>query len=258
MVSLSSGQATFIDIDDARLAVTQHGNEKGEPLILLHGGLGCQHDLLPLHPYIPAHYAVFSIDLRGHGQSTLGDVPLSYAQYQRDIEQVIATLNLDTFSILGFSDGGIVGYRLAAANPSRVKKLITIGSQWRLENNDPSTEILAGLTTEDWIAMFPDSIERYFYLNPMPDFEKLVTKIKTLWLDQSNDGYPHHYVSKIQCPTLVIRGDKDFLFSLEEATALQARLNDKASFMNIPFAEHEAHKEQPKLCGMAIKQFLTT
>lgn len=135
-------------------------------------------------------------------------------------------------------------------------QLVTLGSQWRLEPNDPSTELLRGLTAKFWINHFPDEVARYNKSNPKPDLSRLLDSVKNMWLDISCTGYPNDQVTQIKCPIFVMRGDNDFLFSLSEAHTLIDRLAN-ASFMNIPFTQHEAHKEYPELVGLAINRFLS-
>ncbi|WP_315904974.1 alpha/beta fold hydrolase [Vibrio fluvialis] len=248
-------EGTF-NAEGAQLHYQIHRQPQRHTVLVMHGGLGSSHDLLTLYAAIPEDYQIVSVDFRGHGRSTLGHGSLSYARYQADIEALLDHLGIDEFSILGFSDGGIVGYRLAAAHPDRVKRLITLGSQWRLEAGDPSIEVLKGLTPEFWIARFQDDVARYEASNPQPDFAHLVEKVKTLWLDTTESGYPNRQVVEILCPTLVIRGDNDFLFSLPEAVALVETLKD-GHFMNVPFVAHGVHLESPHMVAMAVSHFLT-
>nr|WP_086940208.1 alpha/beta hydrolase [Thaumasiovibrio occultus] len=246
----------FFSVDDAVLHFTDSGNTDAHPLLLLHGGLGSIDDMSSLLPYIPAHYRVIQLDLRGHGQSTLGTQPLSYQRYEQDIEALLTHLGINTFALLGFSDGGITAYRLAAKHPERVTAVVTLGAQWRLDDNDPSREMLEGLTADFWRAQFPQTVEHYNNTNPAADFDQLVAAVKTLWLDNSASGYPNTLVTEISCPILIMRGEHDYLFSLEEAVALIQQIPN-AHFMNIPFAEHEAQREVPFITGAAVQHFLS-
>ena len=76
-----------------------------------------------------------------------------------------------------------------------------------------------------------------------------------LWTDLEATGYPADRVKVITAPTLVVRGDTDFLFSLSKASVLRATL-PTASFLNVPFAGHEVHKDSPRLFLAGIKDFL--
>jgi pimeloyl-ACP methyl ester carboxylesterase len=96
----------------------------------------------------------------------------------------------------------------------------------------------------------------YNNVNPQPDFELLVEKVRSVWIDTSISGYPNETVSDIRCPVLVMRGDDDFLFSLDEAVELVEQI-ENTKFMNIAYAEHEAHKESPDICCSIISQSLS-
>lgn len=245
----------YIEIDDASIYYQVSGNLRGKPLVLLHGGLGSMKDLTPIHTYLADEYCLIYIDLRGHGKSTLGSVKLSYELYQNDVLTILSFLKISQFSLFGFSDGGIVAYRIAVQYPEKVSCLITLGSQWRLEPGDPSIEVLKGLTAEFWLEKFADDVANYQLSNPQPHFHKLVDTVKAVWLDTSESGYPNSAVEQIQCPTLIMRGDHDFLFSLDEAATLQSKMKD-ADFANIPFTEHASHQESPELVGEILQQFM--
>ncbi|KGK12463.1 oxidoreductase [Vibrio navarrensis] len=246
----------YVSVSGSEIYYELSGNHDGKPLLMLHGGLGSLNELSSIHKYVAADYQLISIDFRGHGKSLLGDRPLNYMQYQQDVQHVLSYLGIDKYSIFGFSDGGIVGYRLAIQEPERVSCLVTLGSQWRLEADDPSVELLSGLTAEFWSSRFADDVALYEASNPKPDFPKLVDAVKAVWLDTTESGYPHKLVEKISCPTLVMRGDNDFLFSLDEAAALKSKITG-CSFANIPLTGHSSHQESPELIGKMLEQFLS-
>lgn len=249
-------ESGYISGNGSEIYYEVSGNRDGEPLLMLHGGLGSMAELKALQEYVSGEYRLISMDFRGHGRSLLGDHRLSYWQYQQDAQQLLSHLGVDKYSIFGFSDGGIVGYRLAALEPGRVSCLVTLGSQWRLQDGDPSIELLGGLTADKWAARFADDVAVYEVSNPKPDFPKLVDAVKAVWLDTSEFGYPAGLVAKIRCPTLVMRGDQDFLFPLDSAVALRSKIKD-CSFANIPMTAHACHHESPEFVGKILSQFMS-
>lgn len=250
----TSGQ--HLEIKGAHIYFEVTGDPSGRPLVLLHGGLGNMADFNIILDKLPSHFKLIGIDLRGHGKSTRGSGRLSYAQYQSDVQTVLNHLGVEKFSLLGFSDGGIVGYRMAAQSPAQVEKLLTLGSQWRLEEDDPSIADLKGLTSGMWCEMFPESVAYYEKINPQPDFDGLVKEVvSSLWLDTQETGYPQESVRDIKSPLLIARGDEDHLLSLEEAVQLRKRV-EGASFLNIPFAGHAAHEDSTDIFVEAVRQFL--
>ncbi|RMX06575.1 alpha/beta fold hydrolase [Corticibacter populi] len=249
-------QGRHLAVGDARLFVVEAGNPAGAPLLLLHGGLGGVQDFDAIIDGLPQSLRLIGLELRGHGRSTRGSAPLCYAQYQADVLAVLDQIGIVSAGVLGFSDGGIVGYRLAAASPERVRLLVTLGSQWRLRGaDDPSIPLLQGLTREGWQSLFPDAVASYEAHNPEPDFDALLAAVKAVWLDWSDAGYPGETVRQISAPTLLVRGDADPFLSLDEAVALRARIAD-SGFLNIPFVGHAAHDEATAVFLAAVNAFL--
>ncbi|MCX8996290.1 alpha/beta hydrolase [Rhizobiaceae bacterium BDR2-2] len=245
----------YLDIGDARIYYEVRGNEAGEPLVLLHGGLGSIEDFNPILPGLADTYRLIGIDSRGQGKSTLGREPLTYARLEKDAVVVIRHLGVETAGIVGFSDGGITALRLAANGDVTPRRVVTIGAHWALGADDPARALYADVTAESWQAMFPESCEAYLRLNPEPDFERLTRTITALWLDDGPDGYPGETVRAIACPLLAVRGDEDRLVSRENALELVERVPNTV-FLNLPFADHSAQDDQPAILLWALQTFL--
>lgn len=255
MPCFSHAGGRHLEIDGARIFVESAGAPTGDPVVLLHGGFGTLVDFNPLLQHMPDALRYIGIDLRGHGRSSLGPHPLTYARHQSDVEAVLGHLGVQGAALLGFSDGGIVAYRMAVARSRACRCLVTAGAQWRLEEDDPALPLIQGLTRQDWEALCPDSVPYYERVNPEPDFDALFKAVTHLWLDRGPAGYPGASVETIAVPTLITRGSHDPLFSLGEATSLQERIPE-AEFLNIPFAGHAAQAEAPEILAAAIGIFL--
>lgn len=231
------------------------GNESGPPLLLLHGGFGSFEDFNPVLPALLADFRVIALDSRGHGRSTLGPHPLSYALLERDALAVLAHLNVQTVSVLGFSDGGTVGYLLAAHGQVKVEKLVAIGAPYELPEGDPLRPKLTAITPTLWKEKFPDSHALYQRLNPEPDFDRFISAVVAMGLDA--EGYPNTVVNDLCCPLLLVRGDDDPLVPLEPLLRLRERVRG-AHLLNIPFAAHVAFEPQPTIFLESVRTFLTS
>lgn len=244
-----------IQIDDVSIYFDIVGDSSKAPLVMLHGGAGSIEDFDALIPSLSQDYQLIRIDSRGHGRSTLGSSKLTYQRLELDVIEVLNYLGIKETAVLGFSDGGVVGYRLMASNSVIISELITIGSDYKLEAGSTIYNILSGVTGQSWSEKFPDSYRLFNELNPEPNFDAFIAELVRMWTDTSSSGYPTNTIDQIDGKVLVIRGDDDFFFPLPAALELVNRLKE-SSFANVPFAGHETHKDQPQfVCGV-VKQFL--
>ncbi|CAM3070526.1 alpha/beta fold hydrolase [Vibrio neptunius] len=243
-----------LQIDDALIYFDIVGDNTKPPLVMLHGGIGSIEDFDQLVPLLSQHFQLIRIDSRGHGRSTMGSRELTYQRLEQDVIAVLAYLNIHQTAVLGFSDGGVIGYRLMASNSVSISKLVTIGADFQLKAGSTLYNLLSGVTGQRWRDKFPDSSRLFTQLKPDANFDLFVADIVKMWTDTSVSGYPGDTIDYIEGDVLIIRGDDDFLFPHSSALELVSRLKHP-SFANLPFAGHEAHKDQPDLVYKVMQQF---
>ena len=105
----------------------------GKPLVLLHGN-GEDHRIFDkLAPRLAAHFTVYAIDSRNHGQSQRTD-DYSYRAMSEDVHDFIGTLGLGPVGLVGFSDGAIVGLTLAMNHGEAVERMALLGVNLKPED----------------------------------------------------------------------------------------------------------------------------
>src|SRR5690349_14900910 len=77
----------------------------GQPLVLLHGGMGIGADWRHVFPADPEHYRVIVPDLRGHGRSTNPGGAFTFRQCARDVLALLDTLGIGQTKAIGLSMG---------------------------------------------------------------------------------------------------------------------------------------------------------
>jgi pimeloyl-ACP methyl ester carboxylesterase len=222
---------------------------------LLHGGFGSVADFDRIVPALLPHFELVGIDSRAHGASSAGSARLSYARIAEDVEAVCAALSIARCHVIGYSDGGIVGLRLAAAGWPRLGGLATIGATWRLLPEDPVAGFLDTLTPERWRDRNPEGYDTYQRVNPEPDLAALIAAVRGLWLDGGATGYPGESIRRIVAPVLFVRGDGDPFVSRSEQAELADRVPG-ARLLHLPFAGHDAHVGEPERVAAAVLRFL--
>jgi len=246
----------YLEIDGANIYYEEIKNEGKPTLLMLHGGFGNIEDLNSIVPMFTSDYHIIGIDSRGQGKSTLGINKLSYKRLQFDVEAVINHLQLKNIDIIGYSDGGVIAYRLAVANRISIRKIVTVGGTWSLSDAELMGKLMAGTSPEDCRNDFRRSFDFHQQHNPQPDFDKLAKCLIEMWTDKTEDGYPQSSVENISVPLLIIRGNDDYMFPFESAVELATKVKNSL-LLNIPFAPHGAFRKYPQIFEAVTKEFFS-
>src|SRR4030095_5495008 len=95
---------------------------------MLHGGLGHSDVWGNQIPVFAQYFKVICADSRGHGRSTRSDQPYSYDLLASDVVALMVYLKIDKASMVGWSDGGIIGLDIAMNHPERLNRLFAFGA----------------------------------------------------------------------------------------------------------------------------------
>jgi pimeloyl-ACP methyl ester carboxylesterase len=113
---------SYADVNGVCLYYEEHGS--GQPLILLHGGLGAGEMYGPILPVLAAGRRVITVDLQGHGHTADVDRPLRYETLGDDVAGLIGHLGLDQPDVMGYSFGALTALRTAIQHPGLVRRLV--------------------------------------------------------------------------------------------------------------------------------------
>lgn len=105
---------------------------RGEPIVLVHGLADDHRAWRRSLPDLLLSNRVILYDLRGHGQTTLGEPDGSLRQLGDDLAALLDAIGLDSADIAGFSLGGTVAMRLAIDHPERVRRLVLVATSSRV------------------------------------------------------------------------------------------------------------------------------
>jgi non-heme chloroperoxidase len=140
----------FTSSDGVRLAVREHGNKDGRPLLFIHGFMGGTLSWETVQRSVLASdFRLVSIDLRGHGDSDKPQNPASYASSQQwadDLAAIIDGLGLSDVVLVAHSYGGVVAMDYVRhAGLERIGGVFFVAAAAEAPGCDPSHFHLATL-----------------------------------------------------------------------------------------------------------------
>jgi pimeloyl-ACP methyl ester carboxylesterase len=101
---------------------------EGDPLVLIHGGLGGIIEFGQLIPVLSQTRQIIAVERQGHGRTADIDRPLSYETLADDIAALIDYLGYEQADVMGFSLGGGVALQTAIRHPESVRNLVLIST----------------------------------------------------------------------------------------------------------------------------------
>ena len=222
---MSAKNTGYAPVNGLQLYYEIHGS--GDPLIVLHGGLGSTQTNVPDLAALARTRQVIAVDLQAHGRTADIDRPLSHEAMADDIGALIAHLELPEADVMGYSLGGGVAIQTGLRHPDRVRKLVIVSTAFARSAVFP--EVIAGFDAlgpqlADMMKPSP-AYQTYQAVAPRPeDFPRLLERVGTL-VKQDYDWTPH--VPNLP-PTLLIAADADH-YPLSHILDVYARLGGDAN-----------------------------
>jgi len=182
---------------------------QGEPLLILHGGLGSIDMFAPILPILTENRQVIGIDLHGHGRTTLGDRPISLIDMGDDVAVILKTLGYGEVDVLGFSMGGGVGFRLAVQHPDAVRRLALVSMGFAHDGFYAEMLPLQAQVGAAMAEMMKETpmYKSYMAVAPNPgDFPKLLDRMGALMRTPFNWAED---VKTLKMPVMLAYGDSD-------------------------------------------------
>lgn len=265
------------------------GPENGPPLVLFHGVTRCWRDFDALLPSLIERWHVFAPDHRGHGKCDRGHGHYRIADFAADAVAFMDQHVPSPAVLIGHSLGAMVAALVAAERPRQIRALIL--------EDPPGTTLADGLrqsrfhlqfaNTERLLATARDvetltceladmevqqpcdgAVVRFSELRDLSairfgaecllqmDPAVLTTLVQGRWLE-GIDWFGA--LSKIGCPTLLLRADPACGGMLDESEAVRiTSLIPRCARVDLPGVSHSIHSSQPDRTLALITNFLKT
>jgi 3-oxoadipate enol-lactonase len=243
---------------------------RGEPLLLVHG-LGDDHRAWRrMLPWLALDHRVIAYDLRGHGQTSLGDAAGTLAQLGGDLVALQDALGLERSDLCGFSLGGTVVMRAAIDHPDRVRRLLPVATSSRvgraalpwyqerarlaLEGAERLHPVLEQDTREQ-LSGDPEQVADHWRIRRQAtaDPRGFANGCEAMARLQAEPLDPE--LGAVRAPTLAIAAERDSLCPPRASEIIAAAIPG-ARVEVIPGSGHQIEVERPAELSRAILSFL--
>jgi pimeloyl-ACP methyl ester carboxylesterase len=184
---------------------------KGDPLLVLHGGLGSIHMFGLVFPLLAENRQVIAVDLHGHGHTALGNRDISLIDQGADMAALLKSLGYDQVDAMGYSFGGGVAFQFAVQQPAMVRRLVIVSAPYAQDGFYPEMLPQQAQVGAAMAAMMKDTpmYKTYVAVAPNPEeFPKLLDQMGALMrktYDWSAD------IAKLTMPVMLVYGDSDMI-----------------------------------------------
>ncbi|MCP3385680.1 alpha/beta hydrolase [Bradyrhizobium sp. CCGUVB4N] len=239
-------QSGFAPVNGIKIWYASFG--RGEPVLLLHGGLANANYWGHQVRALQRHYQVIVMDSRGHGRSHRNQEPYGYDLMASDVVALLDHLGIRKAAIVGWSDGAIIGLDIAMKHPERVSRLFAFAA-----NSDPSG--VADIASSDvFNAYIARAGEEYKRLSPTPtEYKSFVAEITKMW--ESQPKWTASDLAGIKVPTWIVDGDHDEAIKRENTEFMAANIPG-AGLLIQPEVSHFSFLQDPGQFTDDVMRFL--
>jgi pimeloyl-ACP methyl ester carboxylesterase len=238
----------FAQIDGIKIFYREAGSKDKPCVLLLHGFPTSSHMFRNLIPALADNYYVVAPDYPGYGQSDMPDrksFTYSFDRYAELVEQLLSKLGIKRYAMYVMDYGAPVGWRLALKHPDQVSGLIVqngnaydeglkefwdpIKKYWAERTDENAKALLKLFTLETTKFQYTDGVDDVTRISPdnWVHDQALLDRPgnSDIQLDMMYDYrtnlplYPkvQEYLRKHQPPTLIVWGERDFIFPADGA-----------------------------------------
>lgn len=217
----------FINVNNIRLYYEKIG--EGNPLILLHGNEENHFIFDEAVEKLKKYYTVYTIDSRGHGQSDKVNV-YHYQDMANDIKEFIKELDLKHVTLMGSSDGAIIGLIVASDEPELIENLI-----------------LAGVNVK------PNGVIDEVYQDMKKQYQKTKNPLIRLMLEEPHIS--NKQLHQVKAKTLLLAGNDD-LIKLDHIERISKHIKD-SEFVILNGEDHSSYIiHNDKIANIIIHYFI--
>jgi pimeloyl-ACP methyl ester carboxylesterase len=253
---------------DAEIAYWTLGD--GPPVVLLHPFPANHEFWLPVAETLATRYRLVLLDLRGHGESGIGEGPATMEKHAADIARVMDDANLGRAPLVGVSIGGYVLFEFWRKYRGRVAVLGLWNTKAPADNPEAragrlqaANDVLDRGTEPFFESMIPKLLgktTREMRPDLVDGAVRMMRQMSPEDVAQVQRGMAARpdsveTLKTINVPTLLVTGEEDLMTGVNEAELMRQHVQG-SQLRVIPKAGHYSPWEQPQDAANILRQFL--
>jgi pimeloyl-ACP methyl ester carboxylesterase len=211
------------------------GGRDCEPLLLLHGGGGTHENwaCAGRDQFLRA-YQLIAPDARGHGRSTNPARIITHRQCALDTFALLDHLGIERCRAIGVSMGGNILLHMATMQPDRIQAMVVVSCTMYFP--EQARAIMRQVPVEN---QPPSESETMRKSHPLGDDQIIASWEWQRGMSVSYDdmNFTPPSLARITAPTLIIYGDRDFLYPVEMAVDMHRSIPQSALWV-VPKGSH--------------------
>jgi pimeloyl-ACP methyl ester carboxylesterase len=259
-----------MNTDKTDLAVFTAGNSNNKSIFFVHG-FPYDHTMWDKQiAELKSHYYCITYDIRGLGESPIGDGQYTIELFVDDLETIINELKLNKPVLCGLSMGGYISLRAVERNESNYGGLILCDTRSASDADEGKikrADNIRKINVHGVKQFVSDFVPMCFSVKSITDSNDEYTRVLNKSLNSNAIGVKGcllamagrtdttGYLSKIKIPALLLCGEDDRL-TPPDAMELMAGQIPNAQFEIVPGAGHMAPIENAPFVTNKIKKFL--
>jgi pimeloyl-ACP methyl ester carboxylesterase len=254
--------------DDAEIYYDVAGS--GSPVVLLHP-FPVNHEFwVPVAKSLSSRYQLIMPDLRGHGESGVGDGPATMQKHAFDIARVMDAAGVDRALLIGVSIGGYAIFEFWRRFRDRVTGLVLCNTkapadsaEARANRLQAANDVLERGTEPFFESMLPKVLGETTR-HSRPDLVEGALRMMRKMSAEDVAGVQRGMAERtdsmatlktINVPTLIITGDEDVMTGVPEAEVMKQNIFG-SQLRIVGKAGHYSPWEQPEEVGRLLRRFL--
>ena len=182
---------------------------------------------------------ILRVDLRGHGESELGNEEITIDTYVNDLNNLLEELEISEVNLIGFSLGGAVALDFAIKYPQKVDSIVLMSSFYKVDEGLKSTlNQLKNSLNVGFEEFYDNILPMVLCPDVIDDNNEELELLKDIASQNANiEAYikavdvclnfnVEKEVSQINVPTLILAGKYDDISTLDMQKELHNKLEN--------------------------------